>query len=57
LRGELPIMWIKIIFAFILLVSFIGSIAEMDRNKFGSMHMAAICVASIIALAAVVIFS
>lgn len=50
-------MWIKIIFAIILIISFIGSIAEMDRNKSGSLHMAAICVASIIALAAVVIYS
>ncbi|MBY3623793.1 hypothetical protein HGO21_30215 [Acinetobacter sp. CUI P1] len=50
-------MWIKIIFAVVIIISFIGSVAEMDRNKFGSMHMAAICVASIIALAAVVIWA
>lgn len=50
-------MWIKIIFAIVIIISFVGSIAEMDRNKSGSMHMASICIAGILALAAVVIFS
>ncbi|WP_178382691.1 hypothetical protein [Paenibacillus sp. P46E] len=50
-------MWVKIIFAIIVIISLIGSIAEMDRNKEGSMHMSAICIAGILALAAVVIFS
>ncbi|MEK5415124.1 hypothetical protein [Paenibacillus sp. FSL L8-0708] len=50
-------MWIEVIFAIIVMISFTGSVAEMDRNKSGGMHMAAICVASIIALAAVIIFS
>lgn len=50
-------MWIKIIFAIIVIIAFIGSIAEMDRNKSGSMQMSAICIASILALAAVVIWA
>ncbi|WP_157685626.1 hypothetical protein [Paenibacillus donghaensis] len=50
-------MWIKIILAVVIIISFIGSVAEMDRDKEGSMHMAGICIAGILALAAIVIFS
>lgn len=49
-------MWIKIIFAIIAIISLIGAVAEMDRNKEGSVQMSAICIAGILALAAVVIF-
>jgi hypothetical protein len=50
-------MWTEIIFKAIILGSFIRVLAEMDRNKEGSLHMAAICISGILALAGVVIFS
>lgn len=58
LREELTSTWIEIIFAFIAILSFISAAdKESILYKQRGMHMAAICVASIIALAADVIFS
>ncbi len=50
-------MWVKIIIAIIVIISFAGTIAEIDRNKEGSMHIAGICIAGMLALAVVVTFS
>jgi len=50
-------MWIKIIFAIVIIASLGFPIDKNDWNRERSMHMATICIAGILALAAVVIFS
>lgn len=50
-------MWIKIIFAIVIIISLLTAVDKSDQNKVTSMHLAAICIAGIIALTVMVIWT
>lgn len=49
-------MWFKILLGSILVISFLLTVEEGDKNKESARNMACICVASIIALSILFVF-